>query len=166
MQSIFDWLSSVLALLLCASVIDMLITDSPMRKYVRLTAGLVIMAALIKPLFSPDWSPVFEQDQDLNAFQVVTDQHIDQLSDLSELDSATYMDPQLQSDATAAASAFPACEVMDVQSEAAADQLTHVRILVRGQCPESSIQQTLSEKWNIEPHQVNMVMEKEEKGGG
>ncbi|MCP3763294.1 stage III sporulation protein AF [Domibacillus sp. A3M-37] len=166
MQAIFDWLSSVLALLLCASVVDMLLSDSPMKKYVRLAAGLVIMAALINPLFSADWSFSFFNEQSTSSFQLETKQQLNQLSDVSELASNTYVNQQLHSDAKMAAASFSSCEVLDVGAEMNGEDLKNIQVLVKGTCPEEKIRNVLTENWNIEDHQLNMVMEKEELGGG
>ncbi|WP_046173805.1 stage III sporulation protein AF [Domibacillus indicus] len=166
MQAIFDWLSSVLTLLLCASVVDMLLSDSPMKKYVRLTAGLVIMAALVKPLFSADWSLSFSNEQSASAFDQETKQQLNQLSDVSELASNTYVNQQLQSDAETAAASFSSCEVLDVQAEVNEEEVKNIQVRLKGKCQEKEIQNVLAEKWNIEEHHLNMVMEKEERGGG
>ena len=166
MQAIFDWLSSVLALLLCATVVDMLLTDSPMKKYVRLTAGLVIMAALVKPLFSADWSFSFSNEQSTSSFQQETKKQLDQLSDAPELTSHAYVNQQLQSDAKMAAASFSSCEILDVQSEISGEEVKNIQVHMEGSCPEQKIQNALTEKWNIEDQQLNIVMEKEEQGGG
>jgi stage III sporulation protein AF len=166
MQAVFDWLSSVLALLLCASVVDMLLADSPMKKYVRLAAGLVIMAALVNPLLSVDWSFSFSNEQSASSFEQKTKQQLNQLSDVSELASNTYVNQQLYADAKTAAAAFSSCEVLDVQAEMNGEELKNIQVLVNGSCPEQEIQSRLAEKWNIGDHQLNMVMEKEERGGG
>lgn len=166
MQTLFDWLSSVLALLLCASVVDMLLSESPMKKYVRLAAGLVIMAALVKPLFSADWSFSFSNEQGVSSFEQETKQQVNQLSGVSELASGTYVNQAFQREAELAAAPFPSCEVTAVEAETNGEQVGEVQVKLKGQCPEQEIQQHLAEKWNIGDDQLNMVMEKEETGGG
>ncbi|WP_309087544.1 stage III sporulation protein AF [Domibacillus sp.] len=166
MQGLFDWLASVLALLLCASIVDMFLSESPMKKYVRLAAGLVIMAALVKPLFSADWSFSFSNERTVSSFEQETKQQVEQLSGVSELASDTYVNQALQQEAQATVSAFSSCEVTAVEAEVAEEQVKQVDIEMKGQCPEQEIERRLTEKWNIGAHQLNMVMEKEETGGG
>ncbi|WP_050180816.1 stage III sporulation protein AF [Domibacillus robiginosus] len=166
MQSLFDWLSSVLALLLCASVVDMLLSESPMKKYVRLAAGLVIMAALVKPLFSADWSFSFSDKQGVSSFEQETKKQVEELSGVSELASDTYVNQTFQQEAEQIVSSFTSCELVAVEAEVKEEQVQKVDIQLHGQCPEQEIREHLAEKWNIGAHQLNMVMEKEETGGG
>ncbi len=165
MQPIFEWLASVLALLLCAAVVDMLIPESPLQRYVRLTAGMVIMAALIKPIFSFDFSWDLLNKQSTHSFQQETDRQLNQLTDLSLFTSVTYMEKQLLAEAEFAIQPFSSCEIIDMKVQMTEKELENVRIFASGKCPEREITDILLEKWNIRDDQMNMVIEKEEAGG-
>ncbi|MGG3450135.1 stage III sporulation protein AF [Domibacillus aminovorans] len=172
MQSVFDWLTGVLAVLLCAAIMDMIIPESPMQKYVRLVAGLVILTAIITPVFAlltgVDFSFLLENEQKTTVFQQETDDHLKQLTEMEALTANPYMNQQLLADAESALQLFPSCDVRSVEADIEQSELKHVLLTVKGteeSCPEEKIIDLLSQKWNIDAVRVNMVIQKGGSGG-
>jgi stage III sporulation protein AF len=172
MQSIFDWLTGVLALLLCAAIVDMLIPESSMQKYVRLVAGLVIMTAIITPIFSlftgVDFSFMLENEQKKTILQQETDDQFKQLIEVESLTADPYMEQQLFADAESALQSFPSCYVRSIEADVQQNELEYVLLTVKGteeRCPEEKIIDLLSQNWNIDAVRMNMVIQKGDSGG-
>ncbi|OMP67706.1 stage III sporulation protein AF [Domibacillus epiphyticus] len=173
MQSIFDWLTSVLAILLCAAAIDMLIPESVMQKYVRLVTGLVIMTAIVSPVFSlltnVDFSLQLENEQRTNVFQQQTDDQLNQLMETESLTANPYMEQQVYAEAEAALRSYPSCLIGHVEADVQQNDLNHLQVTVeeveRGGCPEEKIMDVLTQKWNMDAGQLNIVIQKGDAGG-
>ncbi|OKL38081.1 stage III sporulation protein AF [Domibacillus mangrovi] len=172
MQSIFDWLTGVLAVLLCAAIIDMIIPESSMQKYVRLVAGLVILTAIITPVFAlltgVDFSFSLENEQKTTVFQQKTDDHLKQMAEMESLTANPYMNQQLFADAELALQSYPSCDVRSVEADIEDNELKHALLTVKGteeSCPEEKIIDLLSQKWNIDAVRMNMVIQKGGSGG-
>ncbi|QDP40570.1 stage III sporulation protein AF [Radiobacillus deserti] len=52
MQYIVDWVTQIILFLLIAMVIDLLLPNSSMRKYIRVVVGLLLILIFLKPVFS------------------------------------------------------------------------------------------------------------------
>lgn len=172
MQSVFDWLTGVLAVLLCAAIMDMIIPESSMQKYVRLVAGLVILMAIITPVFAlltdVDFSFSLENEQKTTVFQQKTDDHLKQLAEMESLTVDPYMNQQLFADAELALQSYPSCHVRSVEADIEHNELKHALLTVKGteeSCPEEKIIDLLSQKWNIDAVRMNMVIQKGGSGG-
>lgn len=172
MQSIFDWLTGVLAILLCAAIIDMIIPESPMQKYVRLVAGLVVLTAIITPIFAMltgvEFSFWLDNERKTTVFQQETDDHLKQLTEMESLTANPYMEQQLFVEAESALQSFSSCDIRNVEADIEQNELKHVLLTVKGteeSCPEEKIIDLLSEKWNIDAVRMNMVIQKGGSGG-
>ncbi|UFT97737.1 stage III sporulation protein AF [Radiobacillus kanasensis] len=51
MQYIMDWVTQIILFLLIAMVIDLLLPNSSMRKYIRVVVGLLLILIFLKPVF-------------------------------------------------------------------------------------------------------------------
>ncbi|AIF43466.1 stage III sporulation protein AF [Virgibacillus sp. SK37] len=51
MSILIDWITQIIIFLLLASVIDILVSSTKMKKYVKLVTGLILVLILLKPIF-------------------------------------------------------------------------------------------------------------------
>ncbi|WP_077326905.1 stage III sporulation protein AF [Virgibacillus siamensis] len=51
MEVLIDWVSKIIIFLLLASIIDLLIPATSMKKYIKLVVGLILILILLKPVF-------------------------------------------------------------------------------------------------------------------
>ncbi|GAA0602692.1 stage III sporulation protein AF [Virgibacillus siamensis] len=51
MEVLVDWVSKIIIFLLLASIIDLLIPATSMKKYIKLVVGLILILILLKPVF-------------------------------------------------------------------------------------------------------------------
>lgn len=51
MAFVIDWVTQIIVFVLLAAVIDLLIPDNGMKKYVKLTVGLIMILIFLKPIF-------------------------------------------------------------------------------------------------------------------
>ncbi|MFD1707028.1 stage III sporulation protein AF [Siminovitchia sediminis] len=65
MQFISEWILNIVTFILLAMIVDMLLPDSPIKKYVKLVVGLLLITIAVTPIFK-----VFSSDFDevLNSF--------------------------------------------------------------------------------------------------
>ncbi|OLN23326.1 hypothetical protein BTO30_04995 [Domibacillus antri] len=173
MQSIFDWLTSVLAILLCAAAVDMLIPETAMQKYVRLAAGLVIMTAIVSPIFSlftdVDFSLGQQSGQKINVFEQQTDRQLTHLMKTESLRPDSYLEPQLLKEAQAALQSYPSCTISRVDTDIQQNEIKNLVFIVQetaeGGCPKEKLINMIAQKWNMDAGQLNMVIQKGDSGG-
>ncbi|WP_174613772.1 stage III sporulation protein AF [Virgibacillus ihumii] len=51
MEILVDWVSKIIIFVLLASIIDLLIPATSMKKYIKLVVGLILILILLKPVF-------------------------------------------------------------------------------------------------------------------
>src|SRR5690625_1559278 len=51
MDFIMDWITQIIIFVLLASIIDLLVPTSAMKKYIKLVVGLILLLILLKPVF-------------------------------------------------------------------------------------------------------------------
>jgi|SRR5690625_3616298 len=51
MDFIMDWITQIIIFVLLASIIDLLIPTSAMKKYIKLVVGLILLLILLQPVF-------------------------------------------------------------------------------------------------------------------
>ncbi len=76
MEFITEWITQIVIFILLATIIDLLIPNIGMKKYIKLVIGLILILILLSPIFSlfqldientlkHAYSKVFEQDESL-----------------------------------------------------------------------------------------------------
>ncbi len=59
MQFLTEWISNIILLILLATILELLLPNSSLQRYVKMVVGLLILVAILNPLFS-----IFSKDVD------------------------------------------------------------------------------------------------------
>lgn len=168
MTDFFHWLTTLAMLMISAVLIDFVIADAPMKQYVRFAAGMVIVAAFIKPLVSIDWpdfSFISMEQSGQEAIEAAVRAEQERLAGVPSLQAARYAEPVLKKEAEQVVAHFPGCRVSRIEA-AIHEGKQDIVITVAGTCPLSDITAAFREQWHTAEASVNIVVKKEERGSG
>ncbi|WP_453995091.1 stage III sporulation protein AF [Bacillus nitroreducens] len=84
MSLITEWVTNIILFILLATIVDMLLPNSSMRKYVKMVTGLLLIMIIITPLFSLFKSDLDQVLLNMNLKPVQSEENLENLIDLKK----------------------------------------------------------------------------------
>ncbi|MEH7237021.1 stage III sporulation protein AF [Bacillus sp. JJ1562] len=81
---IAEWITNIILFILLATIVDMLLPNSSMQKYVKMVTGLLLILIILTPLFSLFKSDLDQALLNMNLKPVQTEKNLENLIDLKK----------------------------------------------------------------------------------
>src|SRR5690625_7789828 len=79
MELLMEWVQQIIMIVLVASIIDLLMPSTTMKKYIRLVVGLIFIMIFLKPIFN-----LFQIDIEHDIEESMADIFVEKEADSSE----------------------------------------------------------------------------------
>ncbi|WP_449538377.1 stage III sporulation protein AF [Ferdinandcohnia sp. Marseille-Q9671] len=84
MSFIAEWVTNIILFILLATIVDMLLPSSSMKKYVKMVTGLLLILIILTPLFSLFNSDLDQALLNMNLKPVQSEKNLENLIDLKK----------------------------------------------------------------------------------
>lgn len=120
-----EWISQIIVFILIAAILDMIIPESRLEKYVRLVMGMMLILLFLKPvfvLFSTDFSQILKREtssllagQNMESIEKTVDLQKTEIVDTQRAYISEQMAVQLKKDANPRLAEKHQAEISDMQ---------------------------------------------------